>query len=120
MTLAFSSSSSVSKSWPMPCSSDSVACASSSSTFESAKPTWIRTQSPTSAVVEEADVHRAPYTGDIDHREAIALVDDLQDAAGYGKAHRAVPPRVDPRRYRAVYRAVVRLATNWPAWSTGI
>ena len=48
------------------------------------------------------------------------LVHDLQDPARYGKAHRAVPPRVDPLRYRAVYRSVVRLATKRPTWSTGI
>src|SRR4029079_9974983 len=42
----FSSSSSCTYSAPIPLSSSSVAAASSSSTCESAKPTWMRTQSP--------------------------------------------------------------------------
>src|SRR5215213_5955654 len=44
----FSSSSSCSYSSPMPSRALSVACASFSSILDMAKPTWIRTQSPTS------------------------------------------------------------------------
>ena len=74
ITLAFSSSSSCSYSAPICSSSLRVASASSSSTFEIAKPTWIRTQSPgadAAAVgVEQADVDVAPDPGDVDPARA--------------------------------------------------
>src|ERR687896_1547435 len=45
--------SSSSKSFPIPSSIDKVRAASSSLTFESAKPTWMRTQSPMSTPSED-------------------------------------------------------------------
>src|SRR4051794_16069274 len=39
--------------------------------------------------VEEPDVHRAPHTGDIDLSEPVELVDDFDDLAGNGQAHRS-------------------------------
>ena len=68
-----------------------MAIASSSSTCDIANPTWISTQSPGSdalaVVVEQADVDRALDAGHVDLREAVRLVDDLDDLAGDGQAH---------------------------------
>src|SRR4051812_38575227 len=56
--LALSSSSSCSYSAPMPFRRSSVACASSSSTWEIANPTWMSTQSP--APTDEPSVSKRP------------------------------------------------------------
>ena len=83
ITLAFRSSSSCSNASPIRWSSPSVACASSSSTFERAKPTWISTQSPGRGVVEQPDVDVAQHAGDVDLRQAVVLVDDLDHLSGH-------------------------------------
>ena len=75
----------------MPSSIRRVAIASSSSTCEIAKPTWIRTQSPGSGAVavrvQEPDVDVALYPGDVDFRDAVGLVDHFKDLARYRQAH---------------------------------
>ncbi len=80
----------------MPSSILRVASASSSSTFEIAKPTWIRTQSPGPAaaavLVEQADVDVALDAGDVDPGEPILLVDNLQNLTWDGQAHVRSPP----------------------------
>ena len=51
------------------------------------------TQSPGTTLpglgVEQPDVDRAPYAGDVDGREVVVLVDHLKDLTGDGQAHRS-------------------------------
>ena len=74
-----------------------MAIASSSSIFERAKPTWIRTQSPGERPrrrVQEADVDVAPDPYDVNARETIDLIDHLDYLAWNRQTHFAILPQV--------------------------
>ena len=86
----------------------SVSAASASSMRLMAKPTWIRTQSPTQAstrmlgVDDAGDIDLPPHAADVDGRELLAGVVDLDDPAWDSEAHGchslAFIPRLDARR----------------------
>ena len=67
----------------MPSRNSSAARASSSSIFDSAKPTWISTQSPgwTCSSVEQADVDHPPHPADVDPGQVRPVGQDLDDLA---------------------------------------
>ncbi len=94
ITLAFSSSSSCSYSWPICSRSSRVARASSSSTLEMANPTWIRTQSPglhaSGLAGEQAHVDVAAHADDVHFGDLMDRVDPLDDLAGNRQAHIAL------------------------------
>ena len=94
---------------PCPAAVRSVAAASSSSTFESAKPTWISTQSPgcgaVAVAIEQADVDGAHDAGDIHPGEPVRLVHELDDLTQGSRDTYAVGRDVRPASQRRRVRA---------------
>src|SRR4051794_6735149 len=60
-------------------------------------------------VVEQPDVHRPPYTGDLDPGEPVGLVDETNDLPRNREAHTAAPPC---RRNGGTYSSVLTVATR--------
>ena len=118
ITLAFSSSSSCSYSAPIRSSRRSVACASSSSTFDRAKPTWISTQSPGCALPPPSSrrltltLRRTPAISTVASR--FSLVHELDHLSRNGQAHAS--SSLSKRRHK---RVAVGSVPPWREAGTG-